>query len=182
MFDKFVEKAKLKDKNAMEEIIRRLQPLIISSIRKYYYNIKEYEDLIQDGNIVIIQSIVDFDYTRGVHFLGYVKSNLKYLYLNKHKEKVHLSLNEPLGDGDGEMLDLLVSDDKDILDLLLEKETSAQLKYTLDSLTNRQKEIVIFYYVKDMSIGDIANALDISYRTVVNTKTTAIEKLKKILK
>ena len=117
-----------------------------------------------------------------MHFLGYVKSNLKYLYLNKHKEKVHLSLNEPLGDGDGEMLDLLVSDDKDILDLLLEKETSAQLKYTLDSLTNRQKEIVIFYYVKDMSIGDIANALDISYRTVVNTKTTAIEKLKKILK
>ena len=48
MFDKFVENAKLKDKNAMEEIIRRLQPLIISSIRKYYYNIKEYDAVIRD--------------------------------------------------------------------------------------------------------------------------------------
>jgi len=182
MFDKLVQKAKLGDKKAIEEIIDRLQPLIISSIRKYYYKKNEYEDLIQDGNIAIIQSILDFDNTKCIHFLGFAKVNLKYLYLNKHKERIHFSLNEPISDGEGEIIDLLVSDDIDILDFLLEKEINIQIKYAIDSLTTRQKDIIICYYVKNMSISDIADALDISYRTVVNIKTRAIEKLKKILK
>ena len=49
-------------------------------------------------------------------------------------------------------------------------------------MKSERKDIIICYYVKNMSISDIADALDISYRTVVNIKTRAIEKLKKILK
>ncbi len=152
MWENLIQEAKNDNKEAMEEIINRLQPLIISSIRKYYNNGKEYEDLIQEGNLMILESLKDYDSTKGVHFLGYIKLNLKYLYLNKHKRKIHLSLNEPLGDGELEMIDLLVSDAQPALDVILEDEKNIQIKKALDKLTQRQKEIIILYYVKNMSM------------------------------
>lgn len=179
MWDKLIEEARNGNKKAMEEIINKLQPLIISSIKKYYDNGKEYEDLIQEGNLMILESLKDYNPTRGVHFLGYITSNLKYLYLNKHKRKIHLSLNEPLGDGELEMIDLLISEEKHALDILLEIESNLKLKKALEKLTERQREVVVLYYVKNMNMEDIGNKLGISYRTVVNIKTKALENLRK---
>lgn len=182
MWNKLVEEARKGSKEAMEEIINKLQPLIISSIRRYYNNVKEFEELIQEGNLMILESLKDYDFDKGVHFLGYIKSNLKYLYLNKHKRKIHLSLNEPLGDGELEMIDFLVSDAQPVLDILLEDEINLKLKEALEKLTERQREIIILYYVKNMSMDDIGNKLGISYRTVVNIKTKALENLRKLMK
>lgn len=182
MWNKLIEEARKGSKEAMEEIINKLQPLIISSIRRYYNNVKEFEELIQEGNLMILESLKDYDFDKGVHFLGYIKSNLKYLYLNKHKIKIHLSLNEPLGDGELEMIDFLVSDAQPVLDILLEDEINLRLKEALEKLTERQREIIILYYVKNMSMDDIGNKLGISYRTVVNIKTKALENLRKLMK
>lgn len=179
MFDKLVEEAIKGNKEALEEIIDRLQPLIISSIRKYYNKGNEYEDLIQEGNLTILESLKDFDQSRGVHFLGYIKLNLKYLYLNKHKRKIHLSLNEPVGDGEVEAIDLLESKDKDAIDILLEDERSLELNMALERLTERQKEVVLLFYMENMSMEEIGKKLGISYRTVVNLKTKALENLRK---
>jgi RNA polymerase sporulation-specific sigma factor len=179
MWDKLIEEARKGNREAAGEIINRLQPLVISSIRKYYNNGKEYEDLIQEGNLMILESLKSYDSTRAVHFLGYIKLNLKYLYLNKHKRKIHLSLNDSIADGELEIIDMLVSDDKAALDIVLEDERNIQLNKALEKLTERQREIVILYYVKNMSIGDIGNKLGISYRTVVNTKTRALENLRR---
>lgn len=182
MWNKLVEEARKGNKEAMEEIIIKLQPLIISSIKKYYNNGKEYDELIQDGNLMILESLKDYNPNIGVHFLGYIKLNLKYLYLNKHKRKIHLSLNEPIGDGELEIMDLLISDEKNALDILLEDEMNLKLKEALEKLTERQREIVILYYVNNMSIDDIKNKLGISYRTVVNIKTKALGNLRKWIK
>lgn len=182
MWNKLVEEARKGNKEAMEEIIIKLQPLIISSIKKYYNNGKEYDELIQDGNLMILESLKDYNPNIGVHFLGYIKLNLKYLYLNKHKRKIHLSLNEPIGDGELEIMDLLISDEKNPLDILLEDEMNLKLKEALEKLTERQREIVILYYVNNMSIDDIKNKLGISYRTVVNIKTKALGNLRKWIK
>lgn len=179
MWDKLVEEAKKGNQESMGEIVNRLQPLIISSIRKYYNNFKEYEDLVQEGNLMILESINKFDPTKGVHFLGYIKLNLRFLYLDKHKRKLHLSLNEPIGEDNMEMIDFLVSDEMDALDVMLENETNTQLSKALEKLTERQREIIVLYYVNKMGMEDIANKLGISYRTVVNTKTKALEKLRK---
>lgn len=179
MFDKLALEAKAGDVKAKEEIISRLQPLIISSIKRYYYKRREFEDLIQDGNIKILECIEDFQPKKGVYFLGYVKTMLRYMYLDKHKRKIHLSLNEKLGEGEDEFIDLLVSNDKDILESILDDEEILELDKALGGLTERQREIIILFYMEKMSIGDIASKLDISYRTVVNTKTLALKKLNK---
>ena len=177
MFEELAAKAKLGDLEAKEEIIKSLQPLILSSIKRYYYKRNEFEDLLQDGNIKILECIEDFQPQRGVFFLGYVKTMLRYMYLDKHKKKTTTSLNEKVGEGETEIIDLLASDEKDILESILDVEEKKELEKVLEILTERQKEIIILFYMEKISIADIGSKLGISYRTVVNTKTVALKKL-----
>lgn len=168
------------DVDSKEQLLSKLYPLIISSINRYYLNSNDYEDLIQDGNIVILECIENYDISRKVYFLGYVKTMLKYNYLQNHRLKQHLSLNTPIGDeDDNEMIDLLVSDDEDLVDSLIKWEEMKTVMAGLSLLTDRQREVIIYFYVEGLSIGMIAKRLGISYRTVVNTKTVALEKMKK---
>lgn len=174
-------KAKDGDIDSKEEILKRLQGLIFKSIQKYYNNRFEYEDLIQEGNLVVLQAIEDFDNSKGVYFLGYVKTMLKYAYLNKHRIKHHPSLNITLGDDNGEWIDLLESDNLVPLDRIIKLEVHTILHDALSILTDRQRQIVLAYYMERLSIGDIAKRLDISYRTVINTKVRALKKMKEYL-
>ena len=64
------------------------------------------------------------------------------------------------------------------MDNLLQLELQEDLRKSINSLTKRQKQIIIEFYINQLSIGEIAEKLNISYRTVVNTKTNAINNLK----
>lgn len=178
--DELLAKAKKGDVNSKEEILNRLEGLIIKSIQRYYNIKNEYEDLIQLGNLVILECIQDYNPDKKVYFLGYVKTMLKYAYLNRHKERRHLSLNTPIGkDGDTEMVDTLESNMETPLEIILKLEDRKELKNALSSLTPRQREVTLAYYIEGLSMADIAERLGISYRTVVNTKTRSLEIMKR---
>lgn len=170
------ERAKDEDMKSKEILLEKLTPLVRGSIRRYYNSKNDYEDLIQEGYEIILKSIKDYDPEKGVKLLGYIKAMLKYHYLNKHREKKVVSLNEPLEDG--EMMDFLIGEDRDLLDDLIESEENAVLLKSLNNLTPKQKRIITDFYIKNIPIGEIAKDMGISYRTVVNTKTNALQKLK----
>ncbi len=181
MFDKLYEKANQGDKEALEEIVTRLQPLLVASIRRYYNMSQVYEDLMQMGNLRIIEAIGDYDPGRGVHFLGYVKTVLRYMYLDMHKGKRTDSLNEVGPDGETEVIDTLESETKGPEDMILDQEMRKEVQEALASLTERQRQVVSLYYLENLSIKDISKRLGITYRTIVNTKTAALEKMRKSL-
>ncbi|WP_077369550.1 sigma-70 family RNA polymerase sigma factor [Anaerosalibacter sp. Marseille-P3206] len=162
------------DNLAKQNLLQKLNPLIISSIKRYYNNYSQYEDLIQEGYEEILKCIVDYDENRGVNFLGYIKVKLKFLYLNKHKEKKTFSLNETLGEDGVELIELLEGEENPLEDYLM-KESNESLIDALSKLTERQREVLILFYIDELSIGEISKKLGISYRTVVNTKTRALE-------
>jgi len=164
-----------------EELLRKLKPLIIKSIRKYYNDFSQFEDLIQQGYEVILKGINEFDEKKDVNFLGFIKMKLKFYYLDKHKYRKEKpsSLNNPIGEDGDEILDLIPDMDKSPLDKVLEKERKARLRKAMKVLTQRQRKIIIYYYMKNKSIKEISHILKISYRTVINTKTTALKKLRK---
>lgn len=164
---------------AKEEILERLLPLIISSIKKYYNRRDFYEELIQEGNLCILEAIENFEPDKNVYFLGYAKLQLRYLYLNKNKEKTFISLNTKIGEKqEEEILDTIESGDLEPLSDILDREIKRQLNRHLIHLSERQKEVVVLFYVNRLSITKIAEQLGVSYRTVVNTKTRAIEILR----
>lgn len=170
------QRAKKGDMKAKETLLKNLTPLVISSIRRYYNKKNDYEDLIQEGYEIILKCIEDYNPKRQVQLLGYIKAMLKYHYLNKHREKVHLSLNEPLEDG--EMLDLIVGEEKDPVDRLIEKEEYMSLQKSLNTLTPKQKKVIIDFYVENIPLGEIAKDMGISYRTVVNIKVNGLKKFR----
>ena len=182
-WDGLITWAKKDKKEAKEEIVNRLLPLIISSIKHYYNRRDLYEELIQEGNLCILEAIENFQMNKNVYFLGYVKLQLRYLYLNKNKEKVYLSLNTKIGEKkEDEILDTLVSEELEPLEEILDKALKMQLKNCLKYLSKRQRHVVVLFYVNRLSISEIAEKLDVGYRTIVNTKTRAIEILRLHLK
>lgn len=78
-----------------------------------------------------------------------------------------------------ELIELIKDDEPSPLDKAIQNEELTKLKQAINSLTPRQREVVIAYYIEDMSIGEIGEKLGIAYRTVVNTKARAIDVLKK---
>ncbi|TJX14408.1 sigma-70 family RNA polymerase sigma factor [Tissierella creatinini] len=170
------------DSLSRERLLKSLEPLIISSIRKYCNRPNEYEDLLQEGRVLVLECLDSYDESKGTHFLGYVKHMLMYYYLDKNKKKVCLSLNEKIGnDGEEEIIDLLESNDEDVLDTLIRFELGRHVKDSILKLTDKQRKIVFDFYIKGKKIDKIAEELNISYRTVVNIKNAALGKLKKHL-
>lgn len=169
-------------KEAKEEILENLRPLIISSIQKYYNRRDFYEELIQEGDLCILEAIDKFEFDQNTYFLGYVKVQLKFLYLNKNREKVHVSLNTKIGEKkEDEILDTLASNDLEPLSDILDREIKRMLSISLDNLAPKQRETVELFYSERLSITEISKKQGVSYRTVVNTKTRAIDKLRESL-
>ena len=182
-WNELLKRAKQGEKDIKEEILNRLRPLIISSIKSYYNRREHYEELIQEGDLCILECIESFNDEKKVYFLGYVKLQLRYLYLDKNKERHHSSLNIMVGDQKSEeYINTIASDQENGPEDMIQIETYKELQNSLNYLTARQREVVLLFYIKRKSIGSIANQLGVSYRTIVNTKTRALEKLREQLK
>ena len=167
----------LGDKESQLIILERLKPLIISSIRKYKQDWNDYEDLIQEGRVMVLICIKDYNPNINVPFLGYVKSRLKYLYLNKAKVRKDLSLNEKFGEDGEEYLELLESDEN-IVEGILEKELCESLHRVIQTLPKREIEVLCDFYFNDLTITQISKKYNTTYRTVLNQKTNALKKLR----
>ncbi|RKD32319.1 sigma-70 family RNA polymerase sigma factor [Thermohalobacter berrensis] len=164
-------------------MILRLKPLILSSIKRYYNKKDIYDDLIQEGYELILNGLENYDEKKGVHFLGYIKLLLKYHYLNKNKDNENtISLNMPINDEeDMELIDTIQSKSLNQEEIIVKREDNEILHSSFLKLTKRQRQVISLFYVNNLSIKEISKKLGISYRTVVNTKATAIKKLKKFL-
>lgn len=170
------------DIQSKEALLLKLKPLILNSIKRYYNRIDLYDDLIQEGYEIILKGVENYDFKRKTRFLGYIKLLLKYNYLDKHKEEPVGSLNIEVGEKRTEIIDLIEEDqNSDPMIKSIDKETSQQLSKALNLLGKRQKEIVVYFYIHRLSMLEISHMLDISYRTVINTKTIAIKKLRKTM-
>lgn len=168
-----------------ERLLEMLEPLIISSIKKYYYGDEVMEDMIQEGRLKVLECLDTFDSKKGVYFLGYVKAQLRYLYLNLNRAKeFEISLNShiDLGDGSVELIDTLVDENVDVEGDLVKKYIRENLKDAVDVLTDRESQVIDLYYFKNVGMKDIAKELGLAYRTVVNTKVNGVEKVRKTLK
>lgn len=166
------------DKIYVEILLKRLNPVIFKNIYTYWSPSDPLtQDLQQEGYMIILQSLKDFDTDRKVHFLQYVKIRLYYFYKDYFKKSIKndaLSMDHLYETGRE-----LISDCRDQLTSIIVKEEEDSLHKCIDELSEKEQMIISLFYFRRLSIQEIADKLGIKYRAVINIKSNAVRKLRR---
>ncbi|MEZ0535961.1 sigma-70 family RNA polymerase sigma factor [Caldicellulosiruptoraceae bacterium PP1] len=167
-----IERAKRHDKEAMQEIIDMFQPVVKAVIRKYNKP-SLYEDLLQEGNLAIIQAINNYDPSKNIKFITYAyywierniqrciirDTNIRPSFRNCNVFSIpntH-SLEEVIADDENITLKDVISSNDDIQEQV---EKRIMLNEILSTLTKEQKQILILKS-KGYSNYEIAKEINI---------------------
>lgn len=176
--DELIYLAKNNQEMAKVRLIEKLSPLIKSSIKKYCPIYLHYEDLYQDGIVIILECLELYDEEKA-NFLAMAKSYLKYHYIETLKYLKNIEKDISKTEEEEDIVNL-ISSEENIEEEFIFYEEVEFLKKKLEILTLRQRDILLMYYYEKLSHKEIAQKLNISKWTVVNTKRRALEKLKEV--
>lgn len=156
------------------EIIEAYRPLIISSIKRFCPISKEFSDLYNDGVVFLIESLSNFDPSRGFTFGAYIKSGLRIYYLDTLRYLLRYA-DSP------DVEDYMAASDSLEDDFFRDKDY-ASLYDAIASLKSREREVIFLNFYKGFSLDEVAKELGISLRTVNRVKQVALGKMKEFLK
>ncbi|MEG0547692.1 MAG: RNA polymerase sporulation sigma factor SigK [Coprobacillus sp.] len=179
------------DKDARNQLIEHNLRLVAHIAKKYDGGKDLQEDLISIGTIGLIKAIDSYKPDKSTKLGTYAarcieNEILMHLRGNK-KTSLDVSLNEVLGvDKDGgemTLLDILPSDQKEIIDQIDTDDQIKKLQSYFQILTSREQQILIYRYGlnkhKVYTQKEIAEELDISRSYVSRLEKRALIKLLK---
>nr|WP_312578742.1 sigma-70 family RNA polymerase sigma factor [Sedimentibacter sp.] len=176
------------DKKSQEILLNKLHPLIYKNIYQYYESDDEnIDDLVQEGYLVILNSLRTFDEGQDVHFLGYVKTKIVYFYKNYYRNNKNqrntISLNQEIKNYNNgtELQDIILNKETDIFDRIIKEDEIRELLSNIKKLSKKEQDILNMYYRDKLSITDISNQLCMAYSTVVCRKSVAVKKLRELM-
>lgn len=175
-----VKKAQMGDKEAIKDIVAKFTPFIIKTCRKIYVKGYELEDLIQIGQVSIIKAINKYQINRRYAFTTYAVNAVKINFYRLIKYKVNsiseCSLNT-LNNKGYEVIETLVSKDN-IEDEIIETEEKRNLYAGINKLSDKEKEVIVWFYFKNRTLEEYSREKGICYRAAVERKRIALKKLR----
>ena len=183
------------NKEARAKLIEHNLRLVAHIVKKYDTKDKEVDDLISIGTIGLIKGIDSFKNDKNIKLTTYCAKciqNEVLMYFRNNKKHINdVSLNDSIGfDNDGNeinLIDVIKSDDEDILTTLHNKDSIDTLIKYLDILNEREKEIIIKRYGlfnnDELTQKEISSSMRISRSYVSRIEKRALLKIyKKFLK
>ena len=161
-----------------KRIYKAFEPLIISSIKKYYDRADIFEELVDDGKTEIMYAIMEYDGSKKVPFNYYLKQRLRFFYLKKNPRRSVSSLNYTNEDGD-EVMNLIESHEnieQDFEDRLEIKKLYEKVR----KLPDKQQKIIYENFLREKSAREICRELNMKQSTFYNTRSKALENLRKM--
>ena len=190
-----LEKMKNNDKDARAKLIEHNLRLVAHIVKKYDTKEKDIDDLISIGTIGLIKGIDSFKNDKNTRLTTYCEKciqNEVLMYFRNNKKHINdVSLNDSIGiDKDGNeinLIDVIKSEDEDILTSLHNKDSINTLLKYLVVLNEREKEIIIKRYGlfnnDELTQKEISEQLNISRSYVSRIEKRALLKIyKKFLK
>lgn len=175
--ERVLEKAKIGDSLAIEEIINKFSPLIFKESGKYKIKCYDFEDLVQHGYLSVIKAINMYK-GNGDNFIPYCIQAIRINYraLLKGQIKHHREIPDEyiLEKGDNDYLFTLE-------DEIIAYEKTKELYEALDKLSPNERYIIGSFYIKNKAMGEIASTMDKNYNEIRYAKDKAIKKLRKCL-
>lgn len=152
--------------------MERLKPLMITMIKRYYPNFKDWDDLMQELRVITLEALLDFDPAHGAHALAHIQSRMKYHLLGKYKKKV---VTTPLDDA------FLIEDETsmDDFEALFYNDTLGEV---FKELTYEEEKLIYLRYYTEMNYEDIGRALGFSRNTAARKINALLKKLRRLYK
>ena len=176
------------DELARKRLIEGNLRLVANIARQYHRPNVELLDLIQEGNIGLIEAVDKFDCERGYRFPTFAVWRIRISILKfLGKDDKIVSLDTPIKeDGDHLLLSDTIEDKETILGSpscsLIEMEGPKDLHDQLTTLPPREREVIILLYgigiERSWSLQEIADLLGISHERVRCIRDRAIKRLK----
>lgn len=182
------------NEEARKTLIEHNVRLVVKIAQEYYYPKVELLDLIQEGNIGLIEAVDRFDPDLGYQFSTFAVwwiRKMILLYLNRDEDKVSLDL-PVLGEaGEPVCLAEMIIDEENVLgipsieghDTKLEQEESIQQMHKrMARLSAREKEVIMMLYgiglKRALIPQEVARLLDITPERVGQIRDKALRRLR----
>lgn len=184
---------KLGDEQARKTLIECNLRLVTNIARLYRRPNVELLDLIQEGNLALIEAVDKFDPEMEHRFSTFAvwsirKAIQEFLGQNKEIESIDSLIqddNEELlffSDTIADQETILGGPNYQLIDVQIEeKERQAIIQERFESLLPREKEVLLMLYgigIEPMTLQDIADQLGVSHERVRCIRDTALERLK----
>ena len=187
-----LKQVKLGDEQARKTLIESNLRLVTKIARQYRRPKIELLDLIQEGNIGLIEAVDKFDAEMGYRFSTYAVWSIRKAIQEFLGEENAIESLDSIIEDDGEEVFLsdMIKDAEtilggpscEIIDAQLEQiEEQQRIFERLDTIPEREREVLMMLYGfkdKPMSLQDIADQLGMSHERVRCIKNTALERLK----
>ena len=166
---------------------------MLSSLKKYYTQSTDQDDLISIGTIGLIKGISSFDPSKGARLATYaarcIENEILMYFRSQKKLQGEVSLSDSIeNDKEGNALQLIdvVGVDDTILDDLHDRDNALRLHTLLrECLTSREAEIIRLRYglggTVPLTQREIASSFGISRSYVSRIEKRALEKLRTAL-
>ncbi len=189
-----IQRARLGDRSAQEELVRKYTPLVRHIVRNYYARFLEFDDLMQEGLIGLLHAIREYDgekYDVKFSSFAYICVIRKVYNVIKHTNGTkHRVLNDAVSlfnfvnlDETRIVLDVVASEDAEVdPEKVVEQEfVSARVEQVLQSHLSELEYTVIRMLLAGYSYTDIEERLGVSAKVIDNARTRVRLKLKRIL-
>lgn len=152
--ERYIEKARLGDREARNQLIEHNLRLVAHIVKKFDHAVGDQDDLISIGTIGLIKGVDSFSKSKGTRITTYcarcIENEILMYFRSNNKNSKNVSLNQSIGfDKDGNeiaIVDVLKEIKPDFLEEINKKDDIALLNSYLTILTPREREILVRRY------------------------------------
>ena len=176
--DQLVQEAQAGDLHAAEHLVMQYLPLIRQKVL-YYGRLADYQDLLQQGRLIFLEVLKEYDNGRGVPFGAYLKEKFAW--------RLFHYIRDVMGYRDKEDLfsDVPANTVQHILatHAVLEPDEAdwEALEKAVQGLTQKQRLVLSLFYWDELSVREIAHKLHETPQGVRQLKARAEKHLRRTM-
>ena len=188
----YIKKARSGDIESMEIILQFFKPKVNAICREYFLIGADFDDILQEGMIGLYKAVQNYDEIKNDNFARFaslcihrqIQSAVKIANAKKNMPlNDYFSINEDgaiEGDGDRVPQIILVTKDRIVEKISLQKEKNSDIINQIRELLNQEQYKILILYLNGYSYNEIANISNLTVKKIDNTIQTIKKKLKKL--
>ena len=172
-------KAKQGDKNALEEILRKFQPLIDNTARSFYIYGYEDEDIKQLAVLAIIKAVDKFNISLSNSFPSYVKETVRNTIYTEIDKATKVYFKDKISREIATHIDVkdIVDENINIQEEYIKKEGRKDLEKAISLLKEEERNLLKELYVKNKTLMSYSEENNMEYHNARYRKEKIIKKL-----